>query len=677
MATRARGRRLALALGLGSLAGLAVFSTRPSSLRLEAGSVSFRRLVRGAEADGRIRERATVLLSGLPRDRPGRLAVVLGEPAPPSALNITIDQEATYSLRTDREGVAVLTVPPRAVPALRLDLRPPTGSALRVQGLTIETSPPGATAPGMAFLLVGLLGFLLAGRSSPTLAVSLSLLTSALLALASAPAFVFQALPDPVFLWRLTSAPLLFAASLLWFGYSHTADKKDYWKGAVLLLALVAGGWVRWAFLPSAGSWDTEYWKAWMMRAVSHGTARVYGDPDSVPPGHFLSQLTGREERWQVEWRGREFVVDYPPLAMALWRWSFFAVRAAAPGLDPAEAENLAVKLPAVLGDLAAVGILLWAFGAASRGLTLAALYWALPVSWLPSAVLGFLDGAYAPLAAAALIAAGRSSPALAGGLLALACLIKPTAVVVAPAAAVALAVRVGGKGLRGAVAGGAAVVAAALVPFLLAGTLATAVVHVYRILFQQRLSGGFPNLWWVVGHLAMLREGTVDLAGPVKYARVDVLDFPASLLGTALFAAAAGFVVLRQRRFKGPGPAALAGAALFFSYSMLAIGVHENHPHPLFLILLASGLGSRALKLIAAVGSSSYVLNMLALSGLGRFYGLRYLALEPLWGSLGGLRMALGFDLTLGLALVNGVLFVALLASLKKDLASSSADDC
>jgi hypothetical protein len=255
--------------------------------------------------------------------------------------------------------------------------------------------------------------------------------------------------------------------------------------------------------------------------------------------------------------------------------------------------------------------------------------------------------------------------------------LIKPTAVVVAPAAAVALAVRVGGKGLRGAVAGGAAVAAAALVPFLLAGTLATAVVHVYRILFQQRLSGGFPNLWWVVGHLAMLREGTVDLAGPVRYARVDVLDFPASLLGTALFAVAAGFVVLRQRRFKGPGPAALAGAALFFSYSMLAIGVHENHPHPLFLILLASGLGSRALKLIAAVGSSSYVLNMLALSGLGRFYGLRYLALEPLWGSLGGLRMALGFDLTLGLALVNGVLFVALLASLKKDLASSSADDC
>src|SRR5262249_44406759 len=117
---------------------------------------------------------------------------------------------------------------------------------------------------------------------------------------------------------------------------------------------------------------------------------------------------------------------------------------------------------PPVAGDLLAVGILLWAFREQrERGAVLAALYWALPVSWLSSAALGYFDGASAPLALVALVAAGRGRASLSGLLLALAALVKSTALLVAPAVLVALlAAR---APVRRAVAWGLGVVAAAL----------------------------------------------------------------------------------------------------------------------------------------------------------------------------------------------------------------------
>src|SRR6185436_13330730 len=181
----------------------------------------------------------------------------------------------------------------------------------------------------------------------------------------------------------------------------------------------------------------------------------------------------------------------------------YAAVSRGTSGLDPPEARNVAVKLPSVLGDVAAVAVLLWALG--RRGLKWAALYWAAPVSWLSSATLGYLDGAYAPLAAAALVAAGRGRSGWAGAWLAAACLVKPTAVVLAPAVAVALLP----FGLGRAVLAGTGVVCVTLAPFAAAGTLGAAVVHVYRILFQGTLSGGFPNPWWILGYAVTVVRGS------------------------------------------------------------------------------------------------------------------------------------------------------------------------
>ncbi len=201
------------------------------------------------------------------------------------------------------------------------------------------------------------------------------------------------------------------------------------------------------------------------------------------------------------------------------------------------------------------------------------------------------------------------------------------------------------------------------LVPYAFAGTLETAIVHVYRILFQGTLSGGFPNPWWLLGHVVtVVRDGAPAL-GPVRFARLDQLGFPARPIGTLLFVAAAVVVWRHQRGREGATPAVTAGALLVLAYGVCAVGVHENHPHPLFLLLCATGLATARLRLLAAGCALVYVANMLALSGIGRFYGPRYAVLEPLARAAASFRMAAGFDVTLALVVLQVALFAWALA--------------
>jgi hypothetical protein len=605
-----------------------------------------------------------VLLPGLARHRPSVVRIELRADGP-MQIGASVDGAPLSWFRSGGEAHVAVPIPPGRAAGARLELRVGPGSSPpRIVALRVAPPRPPRVAPVLlGLVLVAGLTAVVLRRNAPAFALGLGLFAAGLFVLAETPALVLLTLPTPGSALPVLFAVALLAASAVVAFRLERAARRGYARAVLLVAAFAFGAWVRGAFLPSAGSWDTEYWKAWTIRAADHGVARVYGDPDAVPPGRLLAQMRGEEELWKVEFAGRPFVVDYPPLAMFLWRWSYGLVSRGGAGLDPPEVRNVAVKLPSVLGDVAAVALLLWALG--SRGLGLAALYWAAPVSWLPSAALGYLDGAYAPLAAAALVAAGRGRGGWAGAWLAAACLIKPTAVVVAPPVAVALAPRALGRALLA----GLAVVAVTLAPFAAAGTLGPAIVHVYRILFQGTLSGGFPNPWWMLGHaLAVARQGAAATA-PVGFARLHAVPFPAPLVGVALFAAAAAFIVWRQRRAPGQGPASLAGAALVFSYAMLAVGVHENHPHPMFLLLLCTGLVSRRLAGVTVGAAAVYVLNMLMLSGIGRFYGPRYAALEPAARALSTWRMALGFDFTLVLALANTVVFAVLLATLPAEM--------
>jgi hypothetical protein len=164
------------------------------------------------------------------------------------------------------------------------------------------------------------------------------------------------------------------------------------------------------------------------------------------------------------------------------------------------------------------------------------------------------------------------------------------------------------------------------------------------------------------------------DWRAPVRFVRYETVGWPLGVAAPVLFALAAAWVVRAQRHVPGPRAAALAGAAVVFAYGMLAMGVHENHPHALPLLLVASGLASRRMRVLFAGVAVSYTANMLLLSGLGRFYGTRHLVIEPLSGAWTALRLLPGFDLSLLLAVLNAVLFAALLHRLPEELRRAEA---
>jgi hypothetical protein len=658
-------RRAAAALAIGLLTGLGTYAVATTPVRLVPGGRLWVRCVGGASPEGTLGASTTVFVPGLDRGRPLRLLVA--SEGGSGNLGVSADRRELEWVRVSPAG-AVLTIPPTFVPGLHLTLRTEAAGGLRLRSIDVQSD----ARPWASALLAGIGGAAAAAAfpwaAMPAVSLALALLAGGLLTLAASPLVLFWSLPAAAAILRVL-VPFGLVVAGLAIGI-RAADTRRFAFGAGLVGAAVFGVWVRGYFLPSAGSWDVDYWKACALRTTSHGVTRAYGDPDAVPPGHFIAQMRGLEPAWELPAFGRTFVIDQPPGIMLLWKSSWWLMSHLPLGLTHDEALNVAAKLPPVLGDVFAVGVLLWAFGGTTRrALALAALYWALPISWLPGAVLGFFDGAYVPLALAALVMAGRGRAASAGALLAAAALVKSLALLMAPAVAIALwNVR---APIRRGLTAGLAVAAAALVPFVLDGTLPTAAVHMYRILFQLRLSGGYANAWWILSHLLSL--DTRAATDAIPYVRIEVVPFPVRPLGTLLFLCVAGWVARCQLRAAGPRTAALAAAVLVLAYGQLAIGIHENHPHAFAPALVATGLLTTRLRILAGVFFTTYVLNMLALSGLGRFYGTRYVAIDGLARAAASVRLGFGFDLTLALAAINIAAFTWLLVVLRREMLAAS----
>lgn len=430
-------------------------------------------------------------------------------------------------------------------------------------------------------------------------------------------------------------------------------------------LAFGAGLLLRLYFVSSHGSWDTEYWKAWASETANAGVTQAYGGPDSVPPGDFVPQLLAQKPRYEVSFKGREFPIDYPPLGLAAWgaSWRFFTSKPRP--YRGAEAENLAVKFPAVLGDLLAVIVLWWAFRGNPRvALILAALYWIFPVTWVSSAVLGFFDGFLPPFLLVSLLLVGVS-PFAAGASFAVTCLIKPTAAVVLPV----IYLTAPRKAWLRITIGGALVTVLVFLPYALAGTLQTALIHIARLFSQDRLSGGYANPWWLLGHAVSVMREKAEWADPIDYVRRDSIDWPLGLFGFITAGLVAAWILYRARRITRPRSALYVSALLLFVWGVLTIGVHDNHNHPLFLLLVATGLGTPFLRGFALSAATSTLLGSVCLHGLGRYYGTQWRAVLPLADSVARLRMAAGFDFTLVLGVVNCVLLAVAMWRLKPTL--------
>lgn len=432
-----------------------------------------------------------------------------------------------------------------------------------------------------------------------------------------------------------------------------------------VLTAFGLGLILRVYFISSHGSWDTEYWKAWASETANVGVTQAYGGPASVPPGDFVPQLLAQKPRHEVSFKGRDFPIDYPPLGLAAWgaSWHFFTSKPRP--YRGAEAENLAVKFPAVLGDLLAVIVLLWAFrGDPRTASSLAALYWIFPVTWVSSAVLGFFDGFLPPFLLVSLFLIGVS-PFAAGAAFAVTCLIKPTAAVVLPV----IYLGAPRKAWPRITVGGALVTALVFLPYAFAGTLQTAFIHIARLFSQDRLSGGYANPWWLLGHAVSVMKDKAEWMDPIDYVRRDTIDLPLGLLGFIAAGFVAGWVLYQARRITTPRSAVYVSALLLFVWGVLTIGVHDNHNHPLFLLLVATGLGTRFLRGFALSAATSTLLGSVCLHGFGRYYGTQWRIVTPVADSVARLRMAAGFDLTLVLGVVNCVLLAVALWRLKPTL--------
>lgn len=656
--------------GLLALGSVIAVSHVPVSI--EPGSSPWRRMMAGVGEDGRIGSRAVGRLPGLSRHRPATLEIQLApREARRSILGVSLDREPLYWIGTDSEGKAVVRVPPSPTPGLRLEIHRPAGAPpIEVKHIFLERAAGGRSlwAGLLALLATTALSVWISARLGMRAACSAGWLAAGILSLLIAPSTLFLLVPQATALLRIGCIlGLLVAGTTLAFRLPHP-ERRAFGRGAALLLAITLGAWPRVSFAFSAGSWDTEYWKAWMLRAAVHGVGNVYGESGTVPEGHFLAQLRGEEPTWNVRRGGRELGVDYPPLAMVLWRGSWELL---APfDLTPAERENVASKLPALAGDVAAVLVLWWALAVQGRRRdVLAVVYWALPISWLSSAVLGYQDATYAPFAALAVVAAGRGRPFAAGALLALASLVKPLAILIVPAVGVALlARRTAVADAARALAGAACSTLLVVSPFFFAGTVPEMTVHVIRAFSPGNLSSGCANAWWLVSHLL-----TADReARAVPFVRLATLDLPWASIATAVLLIVVAWVAWQQRRFSGPAPTALAAGTMLYAYSMVSVGVYENHAHVVLLLLFMSGLVTSRLRVLTSLAGVVYVLNLLALSGLGRFYGNRHLAIEPLARDVLSWRLAMGFDFTLLLAAVNLIAFAVLLGSLREELAAA-----
>ncbi|MEO8360983.1 MAG: glycosyltransferase 87 family protein [Vicinamibacteria bacterium] len=426
------------------------------------------------------------------------------------------------------------------------------------------------------------------------------------------------------------------------------------------------GLFLRFYFITSHGSWDTEYWKAWASETANAGYTQVYGDAASVPPGTFMGQLSGALPRHEVSFRGRDFPIDYPPLGLSAWgaSWTFFTSKPRP--YRGAEAENFAVKFPAVLGDVLSVVVLLWAFrGNARVALGLSALYWIFPITWVSSGVLGFFDGFVPPFLLVSLLLT-PTAPFWAGVMFAVTCLIKPTAAVALPL--IFLGARKPGA-IR-VMAGGAITTALVLLPYLMAGTLETAIIHVGRLFSQDRVSGGYANPWWLVGHVASILREKAEWNDPIDYVRRDSFTQPLGLIGFIAAGAVATWVLYGARHIKRLASILYVSALLLFIWGVLTIGVHDNHNHPLFLLLVATGLVTPFLRWFSALAATSTLLGSVCLHGFGRYYGAQWRPVLPLADAIARIRMVMGFDLTLLLSVVNCLLLAAALIRLRSTLA-------
>jgi len=435
-------------------------------------------------------------------------------------------------------------------------------------------------------------------------------------------------------------------------------------RAAVLLFATFLV--LRVALLPAWGTFDTEVQKAWAARAATAGLAGVYGPDDRemirvarAETGSAWGLLTATNlPRARIDWENGTFVVDYPPASLLVLWGAGELYRALRPDMPNRPLFNAVVNLAPLLGSLAIYALLLRsAPRETSRIRSLA--FWLNPAVLLAAPVLGGQDPIFAAVALAAVIAMTGGRLVTATALTIAAGLVKPQGALLLPTLLFLLAREARPVDRGRAALAGLGVATLVLLPWWSAGHLLSALDGCRRTLTQTALSAQGLNLWWTAGWVMDWSR-----TGPWPVARIRFVEEFQQWAGVdprplawALLAVATAAILRRLWSWPASDRRIIPLALILqvHAYAFFATSVHENHTFlAVVLACLLLGVWPRSGAVLTAT-SAFLFLDLFLVAGLGRrVTTLRFLE---------EIRMAPGIDLTVVVAVLQGLLLVALFA--------------
>jgi hypothetical protein len=261
-----------------------------------------------------------------------------------------------------------------------------------------------------------------------------------------------------------------------------------------------------------------------------------------------------------------------------------------------------------------------------------------------------------------ALAAACVGQPWLAGAGFALAVLTKPQAALLGPVVVLAVVNAAPGArrvaALAAASVAGLAVLAAGILPYVVAGSFENLVQAMASLGRHRDLSANAANAWWLVTWLMRGAYAVADLGWfdafvlpvrrPLAIATIVDLGYP----NPRAFASLAVMAVMGWGLWKNRGArdlsrvAALGGWAVF-AYFVLGVAAHENHGFLVLPMLALAAALQPGWRPLAWTLSLTMALNLNAFYGLGDGVG----SAIP--------RRITGLDLTVWLAALHVVLLV------------------
>jgi hypothetical protein len=400
-------------------------------------------------------------------------------------------------------------------------------------------------------------------------------------------------------------------------------------SGRTFVALILIGLCLRLAALPLPGTGDVVPFKIWSHAASTSGVAQMYGIGGTPP------------ERRLHAWGGWEATVNYPPVALYELALVGLVYGSAFPGFPDSAVLTAGVKLLPLAAEAGIAWLLFWAVRrlrpeppAAARFAALA--FWLNPAAIVATPVLGYVDALFALPALGALIAAVFGSACLSGGLLALAVLTKPQAVLLAPVVGLALVGRASPRSLLSGLkatglAGAGAVLASAIVlaPVLRAGAWPNFMQAMQSFGRHDMLSGQAPNAWWIVTYLMRAAYAVADMGfaaaflspvrRPLAITRVIELGYPnPRLAATLLTLAVMAWGLWVGRRARDLWTLALLGAWVCYAYFVLSLQVHENHFYMIVPLLSLAAAALPEWRALFWLLSAGFALNLNLFYGFG-----------------------------------------------------------